>query len=117
MGGVWTREDEGLVHIGSGSTYTAGSTGGEKTHTLTVDEMPSHRHNRITFDNNTGWTVGDNSGIGGTQTDDYSRRFISGYDAPTSTAMSHWNTSATGGNQAHNNMQPYVVVNRWHRTA
>lgn len=31
--------------VGSGSEYTIGETGGEKEHTLTTDEMPSHSHN------------------------------------------------------------------------
>ena len=101
MGGVWTREDEGLVHIGSGSTYTAGTTGGEKTHTLTVDEMPSHSHKD-------GWSA---NGAAGTATSAFggvqlSAVYAQGYDSDN-----------TGGNQPHNNMQPYVVVNRWHRTA
>ena len=116
-GGTWELEEEGLVHIGAGSTYILGDTGGEKTHTLTIDEMPSHIHDRITFVNNSGWTVGDNSGIGNTQVDAHTRRFTGGYDSQTSNAASHWNTSSTGNNQAHNNMQPYTVVNRWHRTA
>lgn len=116
-GGTWELEEEGLVHIGAGSTYNLGDTGGEKTHILTIDEMPSHIHDRITFVNNSGWTVGDNSGIGNTQVDAYTRRFTGGYDSQTSNAASHWNTSSTGNNQAHNNMQPYKVVNRWLRTA
>ena len=33
-------------------------------------------------------------------------------------AVSTWtDTKSTGGGKAHNNMQPYIVVNRWHRTA
>ena len=30
--------------LAAGTTYSAGSTGGEATHTLTVDEIPSHSH-------------------------------------------------------------------------
>ena len=116
-GGTWELEEEGLVHIGAGSTYNLGDTGGEKTHTLTINEMPSHIHDRITFVDNSGWTVGDNSGIGNTQVDPYTRRFTGSYDSQTSNAASHWNTSRTGNDQAHNNMQPYKVVNRWLRTA
>lgn len=31
--------------VGAGSSYSVGATGGEASHTLTVDEMPSHSHN------------------------------------------------------------------------
>lgn len=116
-GGTWELEEEGLVHIGAGSTFNLGDTGGEKIHTLTIDEMPSHIHDRITFVNNSGWTVGDNSGIGNTQVDAHTITFTGGYSSSTSSAVSHWNTSSAGSNQAHNNMQPYKVVNRWLRTA
>lgn len=96
-GGTWEKEAEGLVHIGSGSTYSLGSTGGEKTHTLTVAEMPSHNHDLprvMGFVNSTG---GGNGTYGSVNT---------------------WTTVGNrGGGGAHNNMQPYVVVNRWHRTA
>lgn len=95
-GGTWSLEAEGLVHIGAGSNYTVGDTGGEETHTLTVDEMPSHNH-----------LMGD---------------FATGL-VPNGAYNGAWlqagskSTQNTGGGQAHNNMQPYIVVNRWHRTA
>lgn len=44
FGGTWEPLDEGRVLIGCNDTYSAGSTGGEFTHTLTVDEMPTHTH-------------------------------------------------------------------------
>lgn len=34
----------GRFLLGCNSTYPAGSTGGEATHKLTIDEMPSHYH-------------------------------------------------------------------------
>ena len=44
FGGTWQPLNEGRVLICANSTYTAGSTGGESTHKLTVNEMPSHNH-------------------------------------------------------------------------
>jgi len=123
-GGTWVRETEGLVHIGSGSTYTNGSTGGEKTHTLQESEIPSHRHTTSTSSNafivyNRDDLPSSSQGIGETQVMASSS---SGKYAPTSTSSSFNATYAkyvgyTGGGSSHNNMQPYLVVNRWHRTA
>ena len=45
--GSWTQVSRGMVLVGqaaSGTFATAGSTGGEETHTLTIAEMPSHKH-------------------------------------------------------------------------
>ena len=101
FGGTWVLEAEGLVHIGAGSNYNVGDTGGETTHTLTVSEIPNHNHKLMLADNT------------GTQ---------NGYPLTVSgsSVKYTWNTArseATGGGNAHNNMQPYIVVNRWHRTA
>ena len=41
FGGTWQRI-QGRFLLGADSTYSAGSTGGEETHTLTVDEIPAH---------------------------------------------------------------------------
>lgn len=99
-GGTWSLEAEGLVHIGAGSNYTVGDTGGEATHILTINEMPSHSH-----------TTGiQGSSAGAMNSGNSSAQVLFNQAAGV-------NTTATGGGQAHNNMQPYIVVNRWHRTA
>lgn len=79
------------VPVGSGSGYELGTTGGEATHTLTVDEMPSHTHS------SQGYAMVNDSG-------DWSA-LISNGQATTQTV------NVTGGSQPHNNMQPYTVVN------
>lgn len=44
FGGSWEQIQDKFL-LSAGSTYIAGSTGGEATHTLTTNEMPSHLHN------------------------------------------------------------------------
>lgn len=98
--GTWVSLGAGrvLVGIDSGDTDfdTAGETGGSKTHTLTVDEMPSHSHNI--------------RGANDVQND--GRPTLTGNN--TTFVES---TESTGGDQPHNNLQPYIVVYRWKRTA
>lgn len=103
-GGTWSLETEGLVHIGAGSNYRVGDTGGEETHTLTVAEMPNHSHEMNVWPNGKHYYTPSGSTL--------LYWWSSGYGPAIDQA-----TSAAGGGQAHNNMQPYIVVNRWHRTA
>ena len=102
FGGTWVLETEGQVHVSAGQNYIAGDTGGEATHTLIVNEMPSHTHTMLYAGGsavNWGYNYASSGGTRSAQTE------ASGGVGP------------TGGGQAHNNMQPYIVVNRWHRTA
>lgn len=43
FGGSWTQIKDTFL-LCAGSTYAAGATGGEASHTLTSNEMPSHTH-------------------------------------------------------------------------
>lgn len=125
-GGTWVLEDAGKVHLGAGTDYTIGATGGSTTHlhstgdfTLGVNHIPSHYHG-IAQDTGSGTTF---SGwhyelhINNQNGPVYNR------DSTVSRATSA--TSTVGGGQAHNHgdtgssssMPPYIVVNRWHRTA
>ena len=79
FGGTWERIENTFL-LASGSLYANGSTGGEKDHVLTIDEMPSHSHNiylasgtpdpfqGMNFGNNgVGWMPGKISNSGGGQ--------------------------------------------------
>ena len=106
FGGTWVQIQDTFL-LSAGSSYTAGSTGGEATHTLTVNEMPSHTH---TFKKPVlvYHTSGDGTINGG------SYNVWIGSDRA-GTGQNQVNN--TGSSQAHNNMPPYLVVYMWKRTA
>ena len=102
LGGTWVAWGTGRVPVGvdTGQTEfnTVEKTGGAKTHTLTEQEMPSHRHGlsrtgSLPGGGYEGW-VQSNLNTGEVQ-----------------------NTNFAGGNQPHNNLQPYITCYMWKRTA
>lgn len=100
-GGTWLEDTKGRVTVALDSNDTdfdtINETGGEKTHVLTIAEMPSHNHK----------TFGSYAKIGSGTIENTWLAWSSG----------NANVQNTGENKPHNNLQPYVVVKRWHRTA
>ena len=105
--GTWSSFGAGRVLIGIDSSDTdfdtAEETGGSKTHTLTTAQLPSHRHQ-----------VGSNDS--GTGTGGAAGNMELVRDAGTGNGPAV-NSSFTGSGDAHNNVQPYIVVYMWKRTA
>lgn len=113
FGGTWTQIKDKFI-LAAGDTYKAGQTGGEAAHTLTVDEMPAHKHVQR-MDNAKGAvvTAGSDAGDGATSGGQW-----------IDSSVLHWlnttkqlTTMAAGGDAAHNNMPPYEVFYCWQRTA
>ena len=98
FGGTWEQLEDRFL-LAAGQTYTAGDTGGEATHTLTVDEMPSHTHGQRSR-----YSASNGS---------YTPAFPWVSDNGTERQAK---TMATGGDQPHNNMPPYLAVYMWKRT-
>lgn len=102
--GTWVAFGAGRVLVGfdAGQTEfdTVEETGGAKTHTLTVAEMPAHTHGELAPTSASGGTL----------------RFAVDTNASGSVAAG-LNTASTGSDGAHNNLQPYIVVHFFKRTA
>lgn len=129
FGGTWEQiTDRFLYAVG---TKAVNITGGEESHTLTIDESPTHTHTRGTMEITgthgghayksgnpetapTGAFVGTGTYSGGAGKDGNVGVYRTDFQASNS-----WTgeTSASGGGQAHNNMPPYLTAYCWHRTA
>jgi len=107
FGGSWEQIKDRFL-LACGNTYSNGATGGESSHTLSVDEMPSHNHDfsrgasnkyeHIYISTNGAWnTPSSGSGYG----------FGAGY----------MTINNKGGSKAHNNMPPYLAVYVWKRVS
>ena len=102
FGGTWVQIKDKFL-LAAGTTYKAGSTGGEAAHTLTASEMPNHKH--AVYYPNAG--AADHSAPA---------NYPDGPSDSTYYAVGSY-TSGTGGGGAHNNMPPYLAVYVWKRTA
>ncbi len=102
--GTWVSFGSGRVLVGldSGQTEfdTVEETGGEKTHVLSVAELVSHAHRQKDQLSSGGGNI---PSTGGTF-------IVDGFSASTTL------TDLTGSGNAHNNLQPYIVVYMWKRT-
>lgn len=108
LGFTWQKVAKGRVLVGkdeNDADFNAiGKKGGEKTHTLTINEMPSHNHPA---------TGVNNLYLMNSPTNKYS---YSGVEGTGSEGIPWSSTTATqGGGQSFNIMQPYEVVNIWER--
>lgn len=111
-GGVWEEFGKGKVIVGVDSSdedfNEAFNSGGEKSHKLTVNEMPEHSHSvsfqgvtkQVMVDtaiNDIGWGVH--------------------FEEQGGYRSNPGNINITGGNHYHNNMPPYIVAYRYRRIA
>lgn len=109
FGGTWERLNNAFLYA-TNDNNAIGDTGGETTHTLTTNEMPSHEHRVIVIP----------EGSSSNYAIAIDGRGEAGADNP----IVSWTTtvdrnnvwaSATGGGLAHNNMPPYTKVAIWKR--
>jgi hypothetical protein len=110
--GSWERYGQGRVLVSQNSSdvefNVINETGGAKTHTLTTAQMPvhshgigAHRYPRVEY-------------YGGAEVN------ITAFDAGTPSPegpSSTYTSNNAGSGQAHNNLQPYITVYMWRRTA
>ena len=85
--------------LGAGSSYAPGSTGGEKQHTLTQNEIPSHGHSYEYIIGPYSSQVSSDGFWVGSQSEGFN--WIAAY-----TVSTGW----SGGGQPHNNMPPYYAL-------
>ena len=103
FGGTWEPVQDTFLWC-AGPKHAAGTSGGEETHTLIIDEMPvhSHQYNRLP-------QLYDNTDLSKDEQVNFDR------SVRVSSNTEYTQTKSTGGNQPHNNMPPYRSVYAWQR--
>ena len=138
--GTWQRFGDGRtlvgVQTGDAEFGAVQATGGARTHTMTEAEMPAHNHTQAehTHNDHVGnidqtWHASHMRGAGGVFS--LGTHDLSGNRAAFETGSFdriRWNMNAShntvtptinnrGGGGAHNNLQPYITVFMWRRSA
>ena len=115
FGGTWDRIQDRFL-LAAGNNYSAGATGGEAAHALTIEELAKHTHLPDE------WTVFTTAG--GTLTSGAAAQTSSGIYEDLHNIrnknlqnLNNGASETTGGSQPHNNMPPYLAVYIWKRTA
>jgi len=140
FGGTWVSWGAGKVPVGVNANETefnsVEKTGGAKTHTLTIQQIPSHGHS-VSIASSGSCTTSANGRhahsldlINHCSTNGNGQVFgptTSPTNYKTSEIVDHTHTvpnhthtvnqSNAGGGQAHNNLQPYITCYMWKRTA
>jgi microcystin-dependent protein len=91
------------IHVGSG--FTQGQVGGQQAHTVTITELPTHTH---------ALSASSTDGNSQTPTNNILAREVGNVYRPPAGGLQALNPaiiSGVGGSQAHNNMQPFLVLN------
>ena len=128
FGGTWVAFGTGRTLVGVDSNQTefksVEKTGGAKTHTLTKGQIPSHNHEGKTGTalssflrvvGAAGTTIAVNHTVGYAS----GAAFVdtNGGNIPGANHYHEFTTSSVGNGEAHNNLQPYITVYFWKRTA
>ena len=147
FGGTWVAYGTGRTLVGVDTSQsefnTVEKTGGEKTHTLSIAEMPSHTHIQNSHNHTQNshthvqdphahyqaevnwWVVSSmaDTGVGGSTTNNFpANTKLTSYSTATNQYTTATNNATTatnqnaGGGGAHNNLQPYITVYMWKRT-
>ena len=106
LGGTWQAWGAGKVPVGVDPNdtdfNTSNKSGGSKTVTLTLEQIPSHRHGVGSRG------VGNDIAASG---NNIGAEFLGNY------TYSSFFTDYVGNNKAHNNLQPYITCYFWRRTS
>lgn len=105
FGGTWEPIQDTFLWC-AGPKHAAGTTGGEETHKLTINEMPSHAHRYTRMPEsyaNTNFNVNNQANFNESVRKSSNSETVS--------------TEATGGGQAFSIMPPWRAVYAWERTA
>lgn len=109
FGGSWERYAQGRVMVSASDTdtdFTVGKTGGEKTHKLTADELAKHSH-----------APGTSAAVFMYVDHDYGVRLATLSTPGVANGLIGATTIPIGKDKPHNNLQPYIAVYIWRRTA